>query len=286
MPTATLINGKTEFGAGSPTLNLRPVGSTGIRDYFIDTPDIEAAATATGLPTFGTSWGGSLATLTVQNIAIVPIIQHGGDTPHGRCWARLNYEAPGLVNSTQYGFPGLKYSRVSSQVTGQKIIADIRLTSSNSTTVNTLTDPLDGQTIQEAYGTQIDNGRGIIIDVGYTEVEITRFMDYTDMTSSLWDKLEAFQAYQLTNDASVTIPTIVGTTLTRTYAARRLRMVQFEVGGDTAVTRLTMRFLAAPFDHDYRWHLTDEFNRVLPDSFRQRSRRYGVGSFLSSPALW
>lgn len=260
---ATLVTGKTDYGAEPEILVDAPTDSTGQRDYAIEsTDDIDAAWGATGLPAKGTAWSGVFPNLTAQRRIMKPVVRHPDGS--GLFWCRVEYAAPGLAFRTQAGFDGLKYSEIRLGTESRPQYTDVAFNGSNASTVVSLTDPLDGLSRERRYGEQINRGRGTERDWGVLEIDITHWRTPGSITATILNNLAKLSLERPRNsDTSLALPAFVGTNgVSWTLGAGQVRYLGFRLGGDGVLSRI-VHTVQVRSDFYYRWNTTDAFGAAI-----------------------
>lgn len=251
LPTATLVDGKTSWGAGPEELEELPRGWTGRRWFRIEGLDQFAASRASGLPVMNDPWSDAFRGLKVVRRTFRRMGGVENATPNYGGWTscEVGYATPDASGST----PIPQLNRAFSQWQG----AQESITRNFDARVNT---PPGFIALEPPGGpfptpiNAINNGKGVQVGVGTARLLVTKWVRGADVEIARMMSLHRAQAL---NSDDVVAPPMLNDPRTWDFAPGQLQYLEFDIQPDGEFTKVTHVLGVAP-DFFYRWQPEDE----------------------------
>lgn len=271
-PLATLIEGKTSWGATPPTIEETDTGWLGKRWYLIEGRDLSLARNATRLPQRGNAWSREFPTLVVVNRRLVELAgvidtasQYGG-------WSgcEVSYSTP---TRGRLPVPVLN-KKYSEWDTAQEAITrnfDVR----NNPPAGTFFVEPPGSIVTPI--SQINNGKGVQVAVGTPRLLVHKWVQSAQIPITMMLKLHR---EQLVNRYAIDVPPMLDDTRQWRFEPGQLRYLDFKIAKDGDMVKLSHVLAAAP-DFFYQWQPEDE--NGLPIGERTTNVVYAAADFTG---LW
>ena len=214
--------------------------------YRVDTPDEKLVLTATGLPAEGAAYDAGYPTLKVRAYSIR---YEEGD--YHLC--EVVYEVPGGVSVFPRPEPDLAYTH--------------RTFTTETITVSFAEDAVIGDA-------PIAGGDGAPKEVTRCELAVVIYRSIADYNAAADDFL--IDLFGTTNDDTVNLPAVFGTTVGLTFAAGELRYRSMEVASENGLVKITHNLVYSP-SHVHVWWPVDSEGLAIGGA---------VGSLIYPEAEW